>query len=91
MRYGLYKLRQVPEKRGDWVFILDHSIEFGKKQCLLVLGTTLEKFSRNKYKLRHKDMNVLANDIVESATAASVTKNLVNITRKTGLPAQKSL
>ena len=88
MRYGLYKLRQAPEKRGDWVFILDHSIEFGKKQCLLVLGTTLEKFRKNKCKLRHKDMNVLAIDIVESATAASVTKTLVKITRKTGLPAQ---
>jgi hypothetical protein len=88
MRYGLYKLRQAPEKRGDWVFILDHSIEFGKKQCLLVLGTTLEKFRRNKYKLRHKDMSVLAIDIVESATAESVKKTLVNITRKTGLPAQ---
>jgi hypothetical protein len=88
MRYGLYKLRQVPEKRSDWVFILDHSIEFGKKQCLLVLGTTLEKFRKNKYNLRHKDMDVLAIDIVESATAESVTKTLVNITRNTGIPAQ---
>jgi hypothetical protein len=88
MRYGLYKLKQVPEKRGDWIFFLDHSIEFGKKQCLLVLGVTLEKFRKNKCKLHHKDMEVLAVDIVESATAASVTDSLENIAKNTGIPAQ---
>jgi len=88
MRYGLYKLNQVPERRGDWIFFLDHSIEFGKKQCLLVLGVTLEKFRKNKCKLRHKDMEVLAIDIVESATAASVTETLENIAQDTGIPAQ---
>lgn len=88
MRYGLYKLKQVPVKRADWVWVLDHSIEFGKKQCLLVLGVPLETFRKNKCKLRHKDMTVLAINIVESATAESVTKTLVNIARKTGVPAQ---
>lgn len=88
MRYGLYKLKQVPAKRNDWVFFLDHSIEFGKKQCLLVLGVTLEKFRKNKCRLRHKDMEVLAVDIVESATAASVTDCLEKITKNTGIPVQ---
>ena len=88
MRYGLYKLQQTPEKRNDWVFFLDHSIEFGKKQCLLVLGVTLEKFRKNKCTLQHKDMKVLAIDIVESATAASVTKSLENILVNTGIPTQ---
>jgi hypothetical protein len=88
MRYGLYKLKQAPERRNDWIFFLDHSIEFGKKQCLLVLGVTLEKFRNNKCKLRHKDMEVLAVDIVESATAASVTESLENIAKDTGIPAQ---
>lgn len=88
MRYGLYKLNQIPEKRGDWVLFLDHSIEFGKKQCLLVLGVPLEKFRKNKCKLQHKDMKTLAVDIVESATAESVTKTLCNVTKHTGIPVQ---
>ena len=88
MRYGLYKLKQLSEKRNDWVFFLDHSIEFGKKQCLLVLGVSLEKFRKNKCKLRHKDMEVLAVDIVESATAASVTGSLKKVTKNTGIPVQ---
>ena len=79
MRYGLYQLKKLPEKRDDWVYILDHSIEFGKKQCLLIIGIPLEKFRKNKCKLRHQDMTVLATDIVESATGQSVTDSLMNV------------
>jgi hypothetical protein len=77
MRYGLYQLKKLPEKRDDWVYILDHSIEFGKKQCLLIIGIPLEKLRRKKCKLRHQDMTVLATDIVESATGQSVTDSLM--------------
>ena len=88
MRYGLYKLNKVPEKRTDWIFILDHSIEFGKKQCLLVLGVPLKIFRANKCKLRHQDMEVLAADIIDSATGESVTKTLTEVAQKTGNPVQ---
>ena len=88
MRYGLYQLKKLPEKRDDWIFILDHSIEFGKKQCLLILGVSKEKFIKNNYRLQHKDMTVLATDIIESATGQSVTDSLVKVTEKTGYPAQ---
>jgi len=88
MRYGLYKLNKIPEKRDDWVFILDHSIEFGKKQCLLVLGIPLEKYRKKKCRLRHEDMEVLAADIVESATGKSVTNSLEKVAKKTGRPIQ---
>ena len=88
MRYGLYKLNEIPKKRDDWIFILDHSIEFGKKQCLLVLGVSLEAFRKNKCRLRHEDMEVLATDIVESATGKSVAETLTRIAENTGNPAQ---
>lgn len=88
MRYGLYQLNKPPERRDDWVYILDHTIEFGKKQCLLVLGVSLEKLRKRKCKLQHKDMTVLAIDIIDSATAKSVTDCLLNIAEKTGFPVQ---
>ena len=88
MRYGLYQLKKIPKKRDDWIFILDHSIEFGKKQCLLVLGVSLEKFHKNNHKLHHEDMEVLAIDIIESATGKSVTNTLNKIAKNTGIPAQ---
>jgi hypothetical protein len=88
MRYGLYQLRKLPERRDDWIFILDHSIEFGKKQCLLILGVSKEKFLKNNCRLQHKDMTVLATDIIESATGQSVTDSLMKVAGKTGFPAQ---
>jgi hypothetical protein len=88
LRFGLYKLRQVVQARNDWVYILDHTIEFGTKKCLVVLGVTLEQFRKNKCKMRHQDMEVLAIDITEKATAASVTEVLCRIAKTTGLPAQ---
>lgn len=88
LRFGLYKLQQAAEKRSDWVYILDHTIEFGTKKCLVVLGLPLKLFRSNRYKIRHQDMEVLAISIVEKATASSVTKVLHRISKITGIPVQ---
>lgn len=88
LRFGLYKLLQVVEKRDDWIYILDHTIEFGTKKCLVVLGIPLRLFRANGCKMRHKDMEVLAISIAEKATALSVTKVLFNISRIAGIPVQ---
>lgn len=88
MRYGLYILNELPKKRDDWIYILDHSIESGRKQCLLILGVSLKTFRQKSCRLRHEDMKVLATDIVDSATGDSVTKSLMRVAEKTGVPAQ---
>lgn len=88
LRLGLYKLRQLPEKRNDWVYILDHTIEFGTKKCLVVLGIPLERFRKLSCRIRHCDMEVLGISIVEKATAVSVTEVLEKISILTGLPVQ---
>ena len=88
LRFGLYKLQQTVKKRNDWVYILDHTIEFGAKKCLVVLGIPLQLFRRNGCKMRHQDMEVLAISIVEKATALSVTKILHSISKITGIPVQ---
>ena len=72
MRFGLHKLLKPVEWREDWIYMLDHTIEFGVKKCLVVLGVTLEKFRQKQCKLCHQDMEVLAIAIHESATASSV-------------------
>ncbi|MEA3392472.1 MAG: hypothetical protein U9Q91_05795 [Candidatus Marinimicrobia bacterium] len=88
LRFGLYKLRQDVEKRNDWVYILDHTIEFGTKKCLVVLGVPLALFRKNGCKMRHQDMEVLTISIVEKATALSVTKVLRAVSEITGMPVQ---
>ncbi len=88
MRFGLHKLLKPVEWREDWIYLLDHTIDFGVKKCLVVLGVTLEKFRQNQCELHHQDMEVLAIVINESATAASVQKTLETVSATTGVPVQ---
>lgn len=84
MRLGFYKLLKPVEWREDWIYLLDHTIDFEVKKCLVVLGVTLEKFRQNQCKLRHQDMEILAISIHESATAASVEETLETVSATTG-------
>jgi len=88
MRLGVYRLGRALENRGDWIFIIDHTIDFGTKKCLVVLGVTVEKFMEKKCRLVHEDMQSLDISIVEKATAASVEKTLRRVAEKTGSPVQ---
>ena len=88
MRFGFHKLLKPVEWREDWIYLLDHTIDFGVKKCLVVLGVTLEKFRQNQCKLRHQDMEILAITVHESATAASVQETLETVSATTGVPAQ---
>ena len=58
LRFGLYKLLKPLPKRKDWIWIMDHTIEFGTKKCFVVLAVTHEVFRKRKYQLKHKDMEV---------------------------------
>ena len=88
LRLGLYNLNKAKEKRNDWVYILDHTIEFGQKKCLLILGITLENFRKKNFKITHKDVEVLSVGIETKADALSVTKSLQECAKKTGDPIQ---
>ena len=88
LRLGLYNLNKAKEKRDDWIYILDHTIEFGQKKCLLILGITLETFRKKKYKITHKDVQVLSIDIEKKADEFSVQKSLKKCSKKTGKPIQ---
>ena len=88
LRLGLYNLNKAKEKRDDWVYILDHTIEFGQKKCLLILGVTLEAYRKNKCKITHKDVEVLGIYITQKADALSVTDSLLKCAKITGIPVQ---
>ena len=88
MRLGIYRLGKPPEKRKDWIFILDHTIDFGTKKCLVVLGVTMETFVKKKCRISHEDVRTLDISIVEKATAKSVEKILDKVSEKTGKPVQ---
>ena len=55
LRFGLYKLLKPLPRRKDWIWIIDHTIEYGTKKCMVILAISCEAFDRNNYKLCHKD------------------------------------
>jgi hypothetical protein len=88
LRFGLYKLLTTLPKRKDWIWIIDHTIEFGTKKCMVILAVSREAFDRNYYKLGHKDMKVAAIDIQEKATGENINKALKKLSKKIGNPIQ---
>ncbi len=88
LRFGLYKLLKPLPRRKDWIWIIDHTIEFGTKKCMVILAISCESFDRNYYKLCHKDMEVAAIDIQEKATGENINKTLKKLSKKIGKPRQ---
>ncbi len=88
LRFGLYKLLKPLSKRKDWIWIIDHTINFGIKKCFVVLAVSHEAFEKKNYQLQHKDMEVAVIDIQEKATGERVAKVLNKLRGEIGSPLQ---
>ena len=88
LKYGLFLLKKPKEKRNDWIWILDHTIEFGTKKCLVIIGIEQEKLIEKKCRIKHEDITVLDIFISDVADATSVKKRLDELNNKIGIPIQ---
>lgn len=91
-RIGLYELQKEKEYRSDWIFIVDLTIELGKQKCLLVLGVTQEYLSEYVLPfnrgLKHKDVQVLMLEIMDSTKGDLIEEKLSKLASKIGSPLQ---
>ena len=87
-RFGLYKLLEPLPKRKDWIWIIDHTIEFGTKKCMVVLAISQEKFEQLNHCLTHKDMEVATIEIQEQATGNNIYLALNKLSKQIGKPRQ---
>lgn len=88
LRVGLYLLNQKAEKRSDWIFIIDHTVELGQSKCLIMLGIKGEELKEGEYEVAHKDVEVLGVEIVAQSTGEIVAEKLTNLAEKVGTPKQ---
>ena len=88
LQYGVYELLKPVEKREDWIYVLDHTIEFGNQKCLVILGITLERYMQNKCEIRHEDMEVLKLEITSEINSKQVLSVLESVAQVTGIPIQ---
>ncbi len=88
LKYGLYLLNKKKEKRDDWILVLDHTIEFGKKKCLVIIGIPRELLLEKNIKVQHKDFTLLDISITENADGNSVKERIIKIEKEIGTPIQ---
>lgn len=91
-KVGLYELKREQEYRGDWIFIVDTTLELGRAKCLVILGISQEKLmqicTEETRSLEHHDVKVLALEITESCTGKLVEEKLTNLSSIVGIPKQ---
>ena len=72
LRCGLYNLEGGPAKEGEYVGIIDESIQIGREKLLLLLGVKLEQNQSHCMPLIGKDVEVLGMEVQQSWTGEEV-------------------
>lgn len=91
-KIGLYELTREKEKREDWIFIMDLTVELGKEKCLVILGISQEFYEEeilaNKRGLEREDFQVIAVEIMSSTKGEIIAEILEKVSEKVGTPKQ---
>jgi hypothetical protein len=81
-KVGYYKLNQMNIPTGDWMIIIDASIQMGDQKCLVVLGCQMENFPKDRA-LNLEDMTILSMHVVRKFTAEVVETTLREVRKTT--------
>jgi hypothetical protein len=91
-RIGLYELSRKKEKREDWIFLIDFTLELGKEKVMVIYGISQEMWKervlKEKRGLKHTDGEILGIEITESATGEWVKSILEKLKETVGSPCQ---
>lgn len=94
LKLSYYKLQtfkhvriRTQSKVTSWAWILDHSIQVGKIQCLLILGVDLSNFSFG-HPLRSEDCEAILLKPMLKSNGEEVNKAMHEAAEKAGLPSQ---
>ena len=87
-RCGLAVLQRSPERREDWIYVVDHTIALGTAKCLVILGIPASRLVDTGYSPSHHAMRVLAVEVTEHSTGAWVATVLRDVAQRTGVPVQ---
>ena len=91
-RIGLFELQREKERREDWIFIADLTLELGQKKALVIYGISeelwQEKVLKEERGLRHSDGEILEIEVTASATGERIEETLEQLTQQVGIPRQ---
>jgi hypothetical protein len=86
LRLGYYKLTRKKEQAGDWVWIVDHTVQFGVEKCLVILGIRLSGLPPPGTPVSHEDVEPLALFPVKNSNGEIVYQQLEETIKETGIP-----
>lgn len=91
-RVGLYELYRPKEKRNDWIFIIDLTLELGQEKALIIYGISQEKLQKiiqeENRALTHKDGEILSLEVTQKATGELIQERLELLSKTVGVPQQ---
>jgi len=84
LRYGHWELTRPKEKADDWLWVIDHSAQFGVLKCFLILGIRRSQVPSRPLGLA--DMALLDLQPVARSNGAIVEQQLGEQAEATGVP-----
>ncbi len=84
LKLGYFELMRQKEKTGDWITLLDHSIQFGKEKIFVVLGIREKDFLKLKRPLQYADLTTLLIVNKDSWNGKLVSEELKKLETKIG-------
>ncbi len=86
LRLGYYKLTRKKQKATDWIWIIDHTIQWGSEKCLVILGLRQKNLPVAETILNHEDVEPIAMFPVTSSNGQIVYQQLEQAVEYTGVP-----
>jgi hypothetical protein len=86
LRLGYYKLTRAKEEGEDWVWIVDHVVQTGQEQCLLIVGIRLSALPAVGEYLTHADVEPIAIYPGTQSNGEIVYPQLEEARKHTGVP-----
>ena len=88
LRLGYYKLTRKKQKAADWIWIIDHTIQWGSEKCLVILGLRQRDLPVAETILNHEEVEPIALFPVTSSNGQIVYQQLEHAIEYTGVPKQ---
>jgi hypothetical protein len=86
LRLGCYALL-CPLPAGNWVWLIDHTVQVGAAKLLVIVGCPLADVPRDR-PLRQSDLHLVHLALMEHSTQATVLAELEQAAQRTGIPRQ---
>ena len=85
LRIGLHQLQRPLEKAGDWVWIVDHTVQIGELKCMIIVGFRLGVWQQQEDRtLAYEDVELIGLWPVRTSTGELVDEQLESAIARTG-------